>query len=82
MEPLTYTADLVGLLIAMRYYYRYRSVRGLDTILRNNRDNYINKKPNLKFRFHKLNTNIQGLETEKRYITKSIDFYNSRQKLL
>ena len=82
MEPLTYTVDLFGVLVAMRYYYKYRTVRGLDSILRNNRESYINRKPNLKFRFHKLNLNIESLETEKRYLTKSIDFYNSRQKLL
>lgn len=82
MEPLTYTVDLFCLLVAMRYYYKYRTVRGLETILRNNREGYINRKPNLKFRFYKLNQNIDSLETEKRYLNKSIDFYNSRQKLL
>lgn len=82
MEPLTYTLQLVSAAIAMRYYYKYRTVRGFHEILRNQRDRYINSNLSTKFRYHKIEANLETLKKESRYINKAIQYYKSRQKMV
>jgi len=82
MEPLTYTVEVLNVLVAMRFYHKYRSVRGLDQIIKNSRERYINRHPSLKFRFAKLTKNVEDINTEKNYISKSVEYYKSRQRML
>ena len=82
MEPLTYTVELLNVLVAMRFYYKYRTLRGLDQIIKNNRERFIRKNPALKFRVHKLQKTLEQLQTERQYIDKSIQYYKHRQKML
>lgn len=82
MEPLTYTVELLNVLVAMRFYYKYRSLRGFDQIIKNNRERFISRSPALKFRFTKLQKTEEQLERESEYIRKSIDYYKSRQKMI
>lgn len=82
MEPLTYSVELINVLIAMRFYYKYRSVRGFEQIIKNNREKFINSNPALKYRFRQLEKNIDELVTEKRYMHKSIDYLNNRHRML
>lgn len=82
MEPLTYSVELLNVLVAMRFYYKYRSLRGFDQIIKNNRERFVNKSPALKFRVTKLLKTEDQLERESRYIAKSIDYYKHRQKLI
>ncbi len=81
MEPLTYSVELISVLIAMRFYYKYRTLRGLDQIIKNSRESFINKTPSLKFRFSKLQKTEEQLEKESQYIGKSIQYYKHRQQL-
>jgi hypothetical protein len=82
MEPLTYSVELLNVLVAMRFYYKYRTLRGFDKIIKQNRERYINRSPSLKFRFTKLQKTEEQLERESEYIRKSVDYYKSRQKMI
>lgn len=82
MEPLTYTVQLLNVLVAMRFYYKYRAQRGLAQIIQNNRERFINKTPSIKFRVTKLLKTEEQLEKERQYISKSIEYYRHRQKLI
>lgn len=82
MEPLTYTVQLLNVLVAMRFYYKYRNLRGLDQIIKTSREKFISKSPALKFRYLKLEKAEEQLRSESNYIKKSIDYYKSRQKMI
>ena len=82
MEPLTYSLQLVSFLVAMRYYAKYRTIRRVNDILKQQREQFINANPALKFRYHKIESNLEQLKKETDYIDKSIQYYRSRQKLL
>lgn len=82
MEPLTYSLQLVSFLLAMRYYSKYRTIRRVNDILKQQRERFINANPALKFRYHKIESNLEQLTRETSYIDKAIQYYRSRQKLL
>lgn len=82
MEPLTYSLQLVSFLLAMRYYSKYRTVRRVSDILKQQRERFINANPALKFRYHKIEANLEQLTRETGYIDKAVQYYRSRQKLL
>ena len=82
MEPLTYSVQLLNALVAMRFYYKYRQLRGLDQIIKTSREKFIGRSPALKFRYLKLEKAEDQLKSESSYIKKSIDYYKSRQKMI
>lgn len=82
MEPLTYSFELLTVLVAMRFYYKYRTLRGLDQIIKTKREKYVNKNPSLKFRVTKLLKTEEQLEKEGQYISKSIQYFKHRKTMI
>ena len=73
---------MLSTLVAMRYYWKFRNLRGLENLVANGKRNMMNKSPQSKFRYLQLNQNIERLKTEKVYTNKAIDYYQKRQSLL
>lgn len=82
MEPITYTIDIIGVAIAMRFYLKYGLNRNFQGILKLHKDRFITRNPALRFRYSKLQDNLKDVQNEMRYVEKSIKFYESRNLIV
>lgn len=82
MEPLTYTVEIIGVAIAMRFYLKYGVNRNFAGILNLHKQRFITRNPALRFRYSKLKDNLKDVESELKYVQKSIKFYQSRNLIV
>lgn len=82
MEPITYTVDIIGVAVAMRFYLKYGINRNFQGILNLHKQKFITKNPALRFRYTKLQDNLVDVQNELKYVEKSIKFYQSRNLIV
>jgi hypothetical protein len=82
MEPLTYTVEIIGVAIAMRFYLKYGVNRNFKGILDLHKTKFICSRPNMRFRYNKLKENFEEVSKELTYLEKSIKFYQSRNSVV
>lgn len=82
MEPITYSAELVGLVFAMRFYYKNRKERSIAGLIEVSKNRYIKRSPAFRFRYTQLQNSLEDVKNELNYINKSISFYRERDNLM
>lgn len=82
MEPITYSLELISMLITMRYYLKYRASKSLDHIMEVKRTRLVAKSPSTMVRYRTLKKHQDALEQEVKYLQKAIYYHEARQKLL
>ena len=78
MEPITYSASLLSLALAMRFYYRYSQNRGPEGILTIAKQSWLKKHGNVSLRYNRLLESKQRSIKEMKYLDQSIDYFKGR----
>lgn len=68
MEPITYSLDILSVLIVMRFFYRYKRSRSFNDVKAVFREKYFLQKPGLKLRYDNIQEKIKQLESKKQLI--------------
>lgn len=82
MEPITYSLELVGLIIAMRFYLKFGKNRGAQGILEHAKEQWLKRHGVVGFRYRKLNEAKLDAIKEMKYVNESIKYYKARNMII
>jgi hypothetical protein len=82
MEPITYSLDLVGLAIAMRFYLKFGRNRGAKSILEHAKEQWLRRNGVVGFRYRKLNEARDNSVKDMKYVNESIEYYKARNMII
>lgn len=78
MEPITYSASLLSIALAMRFYYRYGQNRGPEGILSIAKQSWLKKHGSISLRYNRLLQSKDRSIKEMKYLDQSIEYFKGR----
>lgn len=82
MEPITYTVDLIGFAIAMRFYLKFGRNRGAAGILQHAKEQWLKRHGVVGFRYRKLTEAKANSLKDMKYVNESINYYKARNMVI